>query len=426
MNKKEAYKKGMNDASESYHRKCDFISEQMRDSIKKQDCINSKNYRIQKELIKNNERLDADLDRIFELLGEERVPGSAGNAVATQQSSQIITGFTNGALNKYNSFSNLSSMRFDSELVDAVASFLTIAVEKDMNRRFHKKLTILEQNGLISPEKFEEHKRSVINAKQLTGIGVYAAFSLAPIIASTINNYLNKNEIVDFVIGIYAYINRELTPLIVYDISNLLLQMNISVNENKIRSTFGKYCQNGAISRIPVFSRRNRSIFDKNGMEILAKEIVSRCDLHIIDVNNRAMEFIEDFLRIDDQSAQRLIEDSSYAQDSLSDITWFSAISFRYVFTDFIKDISNANQFAFYDIDNDPYARLREDRRQAMQNIVDEVSSKGGLFLTNERRKDIIDTSAKMLQYSLNPSYDVGLDIKMIEREKEILELYEL
>ena len=421
MNRKEAYKKGINDASESYHRKFDFISEEMRETIKKQDCFNAQTHRIQKELIKKGERMDTDLDRIFEILGEERVPGTTGEAVVTPNSSQIITGFTNGILNKYNTFSNLSEVQFDTRLADAVAGFLTFAIEKDMNRKFHEKLTTLEQNGLITQEKFERHKGSVIRAKQLTGIGVYAAFSLAPIIMESINNYLNQKDIIDFIVGVYAYINRELTPLIMGNISEMFVQNKISVSDEKIKSIFEKYCKSNGISQIPTLSIRNRGSIN---MDTVAKSIISRCDLHEVGIRDRAMEFLEDFLHIDVIQSQKLIADSISSQDAISDMTWFSAINYRYVFLDFIKDISNAQKFAFYDISNDPYARIREDRRQQMQNIVEEVSLKKGLFLTKGKRKDIIDTSAKMIQYSLNPSYDIGLDIKMIKRQKKVLELY--
>ena len=80
----------------------------------------------------------------------------------------------------------------------------------------------------------------------------------------------------------------------------------------------------------------------------------------------------------------------------------------------------------FYDMNNDPYSRIREDRQQKMQSIFDEISSKKGLFLTTGKRKDIINASAQMIQYSLNPSYDIGMDIKMIKRKKKVLELYGL
>lgn len=398
----------------------------MRDSLSKQDSINERNYNIQKQLIMNEKRMDTDLDRIYEILGEERVPGSSGNAEVSSDSSQIITEFADGALNKYNSFSNLSYISDNLQLVDAVASFLTTSVEKNLNRKFHKKLSILEQNGLITQEKFEKHKSSVIMAKQLTSIGVYASFSLAPIVMATIDNYLNKNEIIDFVVGIYAYINRKMTPIIRYDISKLLLQMNIIIGSEKIDSVFKKYCRNDGMLHIPCFSKRNRSIFGDDGMDILAKEVISRCDLHEVDIYNRAMEFVEDFLNIDVLSAQNLVKDSICSQESLSDITWFSAVNYKYIFVDFIKDIANAQQFAYFDIDNDPYGRLREDRRQKMELIVNEISARKGLFLTAGKRKDIIDASAKMIQYSLNPDYDISMDIKMIKRQKKVLELYGL
>lgn len=168
------------------------------------------------------------------------------------------------------------------------------------------------------------------------------------------------------------------------------------------------------------------SIFGNSGKDVLAKEIVSRCDLHNSAVNDRALEFIEDFLRMDPESAKGLVEDSICAQDSLSDITWFSAVDYRYVFLDFIQDVANAQQFAIYDLNNDPYGAMRENRKEKMASIVSDVSAKKGLFLTSGKRKDIIDASAKMMQYSLNPNYDISTDIKMIRREKKVLKLYGL
>lgn len=426
MKKTEVYKKGINDASDVYREKFGILRENISETQKRQNSINSRNHMVQSELIKNAERMDADLDKIYEILGEERIPGQEGQAVVTESTSQIMTGYINGTLNKYNTFSNLSTLSVDFQLADAIASFLTVAVEKDMNKKFHNKLSLLEQNGLISAEKFERHKSSVVAAKQLTGLGVYAAFSLAPIIEATINNYLNKNEIVDFVVGTYAYINQEYTPLISYEISCLLLQMNIQVSESKIKNVFEKYKSSSGLSHIPIFSKRNMSIFGDAGKDTLAKEIVSRCNLHDSEVNNRALEFIEDFLRMDIGSAKKLVEDTVCVQDSLSDITWFSAINYRYVFLDFIQDVANAQQFAFYDLNNDPYGQMRENRKEKMESIIRDVSAKKGLFLTIGKRKDIIDASAKMIQYSINPNYDISMDIKMIRREKKVLELYGL
>ena len=46
-----------------------------------------------------------------------------------------MTGYVNGTLNKYNIFSNWSELSMDFQLADAIASFLTVAVERDMNKK---------------------------------------------------------------------------------------------------------------------------------------------------------------------------------------------------------------------------------------------------------------------------------------------------
>lgn len=424
MNKREAYKKGLEDTSNSYHRKFDSLSEDMKNSIQKQDKINERNYKLQSQMIDNEERMDKDLDRIYEILGEERIPGTSGSAIVTPNTGTAIVGYTDGVLNKYNSLANIDEIRFDTQITDAIASFLTIAVERDMNKKFHQKLSILEKNGIISEEKFELHKSNVIKAKQLTGLGVYTTFSLAPIVCASISNYLQKSQMVDFVVGVYAYINRDLSSLVKYNITNLLYEMDIRIDEEKLQRTFDKYCNSTGLSNLPVFSRRNRTIFGRDGMDILVKDIISRCDLHEVEVKNRALEFVEDFLNIDNLHAEKMLSEAKCSQIAISDITWFSAINYRYVFLDFIKDVANAQQFAFYDISNDPYKRIREERRQQMETIIQSVASKKDLFLSDGKRKDIIEASAKMLQYSLNPNYDIAMDIKMIKREKEILEKY--
>lgn len=55
MTKSDIYKKGINDASESYHRKFDYISEEMRNTLKKQDGINERNYQMQKQILDNED-----------------------------------------------------------------------------------------------------------------------------------------------------------------------------------------------------------------------------------------------------------------------------------------------------------------------------------------------------------------------------------
>lgn len=383
-------------------------------------------HNLQNQMINNEENMDNDITRFFSLIGEERVPGTCGNAVVTPASVQTMTGYTDGLLNKYNIFSNLGSISFEPEIMNALANVVTIAVERDMNQKFHKSLSLLEKNGIISQEKFEIHKQSVMRAKQRAGLGVYASFSIAPIISVAISNFLQKKDISEFVIGVYGYINQELSPMVRYNIVHLLAEMGINLNDAQIQSIFRKYCDKCGLSMLPFFSQRNMKVFGKTGLEILGKEIVSRCDLHSEDVRNRALEFVNQFLKLESLRTEHLVSDALESQNAVSDITWFSAINYRYIFVDFIRDVANSQQFANYDINNDPYGVLREKRRNSMESIIHDVSSQRGLFITQGKRTDIIHSSAKLMQYSLNPSYNVAVDIKMIKREKKILECYGL
>lgn len=426
MKKKDFYNKGLKDASDIFDRKFNEVSVDMKEGFQCFKDAAAIDREIMGQIINQNEKLDMDIDKLYKFLGEEREYGDLGNAIVTEAGMNNMLAYTNGVLNKYNSFTNINEVEISPQFVDAVADFLTNMVENNKNQKFHNSLTVLEQNGIISQEKFELHKQSVKRAKQMTALGVYASFSVAPIAVATIGNYLQKKDIEKFIIGVYGYINRELTPMITYDIQSLMAEMGIKINQDKIRKIFKEYCNNTGISNLPFFSTRNRNAFGNDGMEVLSKEIVSRCDLKDVEVRSRALDFLNHFLRIDYLNAEIILRDSQTSQNCISDITWLSAINYRYVYMDFIKDIENSRNFANYNISNDPFRVLRETRREQMETLLHETSSKKSLFLSSGKRKDIIDTSAKLMQFSLNPKTNIDLLLKMSEREKKVLEYYGL
>lgn len=426
MKKKDFYNKGLKDASDIFDRKFNEVSVDMKEGFQCFKDAAAIDREIMGQIINQNEKLDMDIDKLYKFLGEEREYGDLGNAIVTEGGMNNVLAYTNGVLNKYNSFSDINEVAISPQFVAAVADFLTTVVEINKNQKFHNSLTVLEQNGIISQEKFESHKKSVEKAKQMTALGVYASFSVAPIAIATIENYLKKKDIKEFIIGVYGYINRELTPMITYDIGSLMAEMGVKISQDKIRRIFRDYCNNTGISNLPFFSMRNRAVFGNDGMEILAKEIVSRCDLNDVEVKNRALDFLNHFLRIDYLNAEKILQEAQTSQSCISDITWLSAINYRYVYMDFIKDVDNSRHFANYNINNDPYRVLRESRREQMETLLHETTSKKSLFLSSGKRKDIIDTSAKLMQFSLNPKTDTDLLIKMVEREKKVLEYYGL
>jgi len=373
----------------------------------------------------NKEKVDSNIEEFRDCLniGEE---GSMGDAVIIPSTKNAMNEYNSGLLNKYNSFSNFSYFEFNSELVDAIANFVTTSIEKDMNEKFHMSLNILEKNGLITTEKFEMHKRSVTKAKTAASLGVYTAFSLAPLVYQGISTHIKKKDMLNFIVGSYAYINQKLTPDIIFDIKNFLAEVGITVTEQKIGEVFGKYLYNSAINAIPFISSKSKNRFGEDGIDILAKEIASRCDLKSDSVKERALNYVSSFLHIGYSDAENLISDAQASQNIVSDIIWFSAIDYRYLFSDFIKNISNSRQFANYNIENDPFAQLREERRNCLEKILEDTYKNRGFFQTLGKRKDILAASAKLMQYTLNPDYNIKTNINMIKREMDIMKYYGL
>lgn len=74
MNKKEVYKEGINVASEVYEEKLSSMQKNLKENNKRQDNVNTRNHMIQNELIRNTERIDEDLDKVYDMLGKERIP----------------------------------------------------------------------------------------------------------------------------------------------------------------------------------------------------------------------------------------------------------------------------------------------------------------------------------------------------------------
>ena len=257
MGSNDRYRNGMNDASRIYDRQYRDLEGRIKDSLDKQDKINERTHRLQSEMIDNEERMDQDIEKICDFLNIDRTPGSSGTATVGENTEAEMARYTNGVLNRYNSFTNVHMESFSPEIIDAIADIVTASLERGLNANFHKKLNILEQNGILSQEKFEQHQRNVVRAKAATAVGIYAAFTMIPYICEGVKTFLQKQDYIDFFVGVYGYINQEMNPLINQNISDLFAGMGIKASTEKINTTFEKYCDNRGISFLPLLSRRS-------------------------------------------------------------------------------------------------------------------------------------------------------------------------
>ena len=142
MNNKDAYRKGIQDTSESYNRRFNEASEWMMDILEKQKRNNENTHQMVHDLAENQELMDQKLDRLYDLMGGVK-PGITGSAVVLPNSQQTIVGYTDGMMNTYNYFSRLEAVKFEPKVVNAIAGILANSLEKGMNRKFHENLSIL-------------------------------------------------------------------------------------------------------------------------------------------------------------------------------------------------------------------------------------------------------------------------------------------
>lgn len=423
---KKSYNKGVEDGSRAHEEKYRTLNEARCESERKQEEINKQSRRLQGEMINDLEKHNKEINELFSLVGEKRNCGESGNAVFDQQNNgRIITDYTDNLLDRYNLLDFPKGFRTEPEIVENIAVILTEAVEIGMNAKFHDSLTKLEQCGMIEVEKYEKHMQSVRNAKMVTAASVYTAFSLAPVVYELVSDFARKSHIINFIIGSFGYINRQNTQMINYEITTMLGSSNIKIKEKKCNKLIAEYSTDKGLQKLYKYKGKTICTYGNDGLIAIGKQVISRCDLKDPQTNQRAKEYLCDILKIKYNDTEKLINSVKLSQESLSDIIMFAGINYQYYFNDMIKNISEAKKFAYYNLDNDPYKSIRDERKITMENIINQVSSSKNPFLTKGKRTDIIMGGADIARYSLNPQYDIDMDIKCIKKKSELLRSYD-
>ena len=376
------------------------------------------------ERIDNNERENrVDIDRILQHIGLERNTNPNMMVEYTPGSEARITTVMDDTLNRYNTLSNVSKIVVNEKLKFAIADFLSATTERAMNAKFHNSLSYMEQCGILSPEKYNMHIQKVNAVKGMVNIGTSIVCDVAPLIFDYLNTRIQHNKLKDFIIGSVAYINRETNPLINKHIWETFMQAgivkpNMNMDISYIHTEFDRYANPDGLYTVPMLDNKIKTNLQQE--DAMAKKIISICDLSNIDVQERALEFLESFLRINYQEAKLLLEDAKYSQESLSEIILYSSINYETFFSDFISNISHAQRFARYDLSNDVQKKIRDERKDTMEQIIQDTINKKGLFFTAEKRADLIEANARIMSASLNNGFKMGTEAELIERNYEV------
>ncbi len=321
---------------------------------------------VQKALIDKVENNEKNVNEILRLINDERLESSYQGNVFTPNSKIVITDTLDNTLSTCNMFRDLSMVKERDEIKKALANVISTFVEKDMNKKFHDGLSTLEKCGMLDDSKYELHKQMVGRRKAQVNTAVYAVFDFAPMIVSYLNSKLKKKELYSFIIHSYAYINGEMTPMIQRNLQTTLFQAGVIRNNmqdyERVQQDFNNYCDL-AINKIPMLNNKTQSSMEPQTVKILAKQIISHCDLTDLDVRERAKEVSSYLLRLSMTDTESILDEAIESQEYLSDVISFSSVSYRYLFFDFINDIQSAAKYSGYDISNDIQKKKEIKRR---------------------------------------------------------------
>ena len=300
---------------------------------------------------------------------------------------------------------------------NAFADYISGAIENKLNENFHSGLTTLEQNGILSVEKILEHEKRVKRTKAITAGVTTFAFEAAPLVFDYLSDCLSKENIKKFIIGWTAYINGKYDSETVSLVKGFLEEMGINLKSNDYENIFNEYVNASQVHmsslQLSKISKRNLS---GDNITIVAKKIVSICDLSDDNVYQRALEFVAECLHIRFEQAEEILKDSQSGQILNSEFIGFSALNYVTYFQPLINSIDTAKKFAYYDVESDRYSKLRETRKAAIDNAVslDVVETMKNIHPTLAK----IYVSIGLAKKSLNPDCNVKrvFDIQKIKK----------
>lgn len=245
---------------------------------------------------------------------------------------------------------------------EQVIALIINGIEKHSAQKFHESLKFFEKHGFVSKEKvmlFEE------NTEMKKGIAAGAAsfvLSIGSPLLGYVSNKLDMYNFQKFYISSLAYINRESTYRIKKNVSRVFTPYKIKDKDyNKLFEKFGN--ENASIFDIPSLRRSIYYKFnkmEKEQMKIFAGSILRACDWDDEEIRGRAEDFLDIYCKLSAPDIDRLIFNTKEQVDFFSDFIVFNSVTAKDIFAALVNSIEKGQAYAGYNIDNDPYRKIRQ------------------------------------------------------------------
>lgn len=233
-------------------------------------------------------------------------------------------------------------------------------IEGKMNENFHSKLNIIEQLGFLNDAKYDIHRKNVSRMKGIANFGTQTVIDLTFYMMQKYNERKIFSEYMDFYIGTLGFISETPTIVIRKRVEFLYRKANVKFEPEQFREKFFKLASDNVefIPQIP------RTFFDDT--EGLFLSILSAVDLQNPDTYNKAGA-VGEVLGLKNNRIDHCLEVAKDTSNLNSDLISFTGLSINSIFNDLFSNYSYAKAAAVYTVNNDPYQKVREERKQLIQ-----------------------------------------------------------
>ncbi len=243
-----------------------------------------------------------------------------------------------------------------------VAGLIANGIEISSAEKFHESLKWYGKLGFVSKERVEQFEKNITLKKGIATSMAYVILDIAPSVFGFVASKRNIHNFQKFYISWLAYINKE---------SNTRIEKNVAklFNSYKIRDYKDLFQEFGAenvrIVDLPSLNKSNYikfNAYEVEQMKIFAGNVLRACDLCDEGVRERAEEFLDVCCKLSAFDIDRVISNTKGQVDFLSNFIVFNAITGKDIFESLFNSVKKGEAYAIYNIDNDPYRKIRQNR----------------------------------------------------------------
>lgn len=305
------------------------------------------------------------------------------------------------------------------EFTEQMVSLLVNGIEKGSSKKFHESLKFFEKLGGVSKEKALMYENNLAIKKGVAACTAYIILNIAPSLLNGLSVKHNLYLFQKFYVSGIAYINQEDTTRTRQNITRLFMPYKIK----KYDELFEKYGKSNVrideLPRLNINKVMNPNVSELEQRKMIAGNILRACDLQEDKVRRRAEDFLDAYFRLSHLEVERVIMDTTDQNDFLSNFIVFNAVTGEDVFRKLCDSIEKGRIYADYNIENDPYRKIRQSRVQLLNSGIKVTSSALSSIVPGFKpAKVFVDMSADLLACCVDtPDMKTAIKINKIKNE---------